>query len=151
MMCSVSIGNVARSAIAVIARALNRGLYGSSSSETDGVLVPMKVPTPPQGLAGAAAEDGLPKETLLQLLERLSLNDMNRLLFRSSLEEREDPHNGGAYAIPNFGELAYCGLQGVLASSTYLILGLVLYYRYSTTCSIIIFHVSLYCTLRYSM
>ena len=126
-MCSVSIGNVALSAISVTARALNRGLYGSSSSETDGVLVPMKVPTPPQGLAGAAAaaEDGLPKETLLQLLERLSLNDMNRLLFRSGLEEREDPHNGGAYTVPNFGELAYCGLQGVFASSTNLILRLV--------------------------
>lgn len=111
-MCSVSIGNVARSAIAVIARTLSSGLRGSTSSEVDGPLVPLQEPTPPRGLAAAAAEQAASKETLLMLLERLSLNDMNRLLFRSNLEEHEDPHNGGAYSIQSFGELAYCGLQG---------------------------------------
>ncbi|XP_046883319.1 glycogen debranching enzyme isoform X2 [Hypomesus transpacificus] len=53
------------------------------------------------------------KTPLAQTMSRLSLADMNMLLFRCDAEEQED--GGGCYDIPTWSSLKYAGLQGVMS------------------------------------
>ena len=51
---------------------------------------------------------------LEQTISELTLNDLNRILFRCDSEERDDGEGFGAYVLDNYGSLKYCGLQGLL-------------------------------------
>ena len=50
--------------------------------------------------------------SLEDLLTDMSLNDLNRVLYRCDGEEKDDGKGFGAYDVPGHGPLAYCGLQG---------------------------------------
>ncbi|XP_077471646.1 glycogen debranching enzyme [Stigmatopora argus] len=65
---------------------------------------------------GSRAEENPPealKMPLAQLMSKLSLADMNVLLFRCDAEEQED--GGGCYNIPGWGSFKYAGLQGLMS------------------------------------
>jgi glycogen debranching enzyme len=49
---------------------------------------------------------------LADVLIAMTLNDLNRVLYRCDAEEKDDGKGFGAYDIPGFGALPYCGLQG---------------------------------------
>ncbi|ODN03632.1 Glycogen debranching enzyme, partial [Orchesella cincta] len=54
----------------------------------------------------------LAPESVKKVTDSLSLRDLNKVLYRCEEEEKEDT-GYGAYDIPNFGKLVYCGLQGI--------------------------------------
>ncbi|XP_054622579.1 glycogen debranching enzyme isoform X2 [Dunckerocampus dactyliophorus] len=65
---------------------------------------------------GSIADENPPevlKMPLAQLMSKLSLADMNVLLFRCDSEEQED--GGGCYNIPGWMALKYAGLQGLMS------------------------------------
>ncbi|XP_015794828.1 glycogen debranching enzyme-like [Tetranychus urticae] len=53
------------------------------------------------------------KEELIYLLQKLSLDDLNFVLFRNNQEEFDEFH-GAVYSVPNFTDLRYCGLAGLM-------------------------------------
>uniref|UniRef100_A0A3P9IX22 Glycogen debranching enzyme n=1 Tax=Oryzias latipes TaxID=8090 RepID=A0A3P9IX22_ORYLA len=53
------------------------------------------------------------QKPLAQLMSKLTLADMNILLFRCESEEQED--GGGSYSIPGWEGLKYAGLQGLMS------------------------------------
>lgn len=53
------------------------------------------------------------QKPLAQLMSKLTLADMNILLFRCEAEEQED--GGGCYSIPGWEGLKYAGLQGLMS------------------------------------
>jgi hypothetical protein len=57
---------------------------------------------------------------LESIVSRLTLADLNRALYRCEEEERDESKGAsGAYNIPDFGPLVYCGLQGKYWQSSY--------------------------------
>lgn len=57
-------------------------------------------------------ESGKKYEELKTIISKLSLNDLNRAVFRCDNEERDMGNGTGAYNIPEYGPLVYCGTQG---------------------------------------
>ncbi|KAF5274002.1 hypothetical protein FQA39_LY01117 [Lamprigera yunnana] len=53
---------------------------------------------------------------LQQIVEKLSLSDLNRVLYHCDAEERDEGKGFGTYDIPNFGPLVYCGFQGFMSA-----------------------------------
>ena len=52
-------------------------------------------------------------QELHQIISKLSLTDLNRLLFHCGQKEKDEGKGGGvSYNVPNCGPLVYCGLQG---------------------------------------
>jgi hypothetical protein len=50
---------------------------------------------------------------LEKIVSQLTLADLNRALYRCNEEERDETKGAnGAYDIPDFGPVVYCGLQG---------------------------------------
>lgn len=54
-----------------------------------------------------------------RIMSKLTLADLNVLLFRCEAEEQED--GGGCYSIPEWESLKYAGLQGAVFYFTALI------------------------------
>ncbi|KAK5918827.1 hypothetical protein CgunFtcFv8_022774 [Champsocephalus gunnari] len=70
----------------------------------------------PKYQRGSAADEHLPEiltQPLAQLMSRLTLADLNMLLFRCDAEEQED--GGGCYGVPGWESLKYAGLQGLIS------------------------------------
>ncbi|XP_037314031.2 glycogen debranching enzyme isoform X1 [Pungitius pungitius] len=70
----------------------------------------------PKYRKGSIVEDNPPealRKPLAQLMSKLTLADLNVLLFRCDSEEGED--GGGCYSIPGWESLKYAGLQGLMS------------------------------------
>ncbi|XP_071514499.1 glycogen debranching enzyme isoform X2 [Panulirus ornatus] len=52
---------------------------------------------------------------LTDIVNSLSLADLNRVLYRCDEEEKDEGRSWAVYNIPNFSPLLYCGLQGVMS------------------------------------
>ncbi|CAF1074010.1 unnamed protein product, partial [Didymodactylos carnosus] len=50
-----------------------------------------------------------------QIVNKLTLLDLNRVLYRNSSEEQADGFGIDVYEIPEYGKLVYCGLQGFMS------------------------------------
>uniref|UniRef100_A0A671UFB2 Glycogen debranching enzyme n=1 Tax=Sparus aurata TaxID=8175 RepID=A0A671UFB2_SPAAU len=70
----------------------------------------------PKYRRGSVMEENPPEalqKPLAQLMSKLTLADLNILLFRCDSEEQED--GGGCYSIPGWETLKYAGLQGLMS------------------------------------
>uniref|UniRef100_A0A8P4KBC7 Glycogen debranching enzyme n=1 Tax=Dicentrarchus labrax TaxID=13489 RepID=A0A8P4KBC7_DICLA len=70
----------------------------------------------PKYRRGSVADENPPEALqmpLAQLMSKLTLADMNVLLFRCDSEEQED--GGGCYSIPGWESFKYAGLQGLMS------------------------------------
>ena len=49
-----------------------------------------------------------------QILNELTYDELNIVLFRSGREESSENINSNTYDVPHYGPLTYCGLQGLM-------------------------------------
>ncbi|CAH1775348.1 unnamed protein product [Owenia fusiformis] len=52
------------------------------------------------------------------IISRMSLSDLNRVMYRCDAEEKDDGKGFAVYDIPKYGPLVYCGIQGVMSLLT---------------------------------
>ncbi|XP_033736885.1 glycogen debranching enzyme-like [Pecten maximus] len=55
------------------------------------------------------------KSNFQAIVGKLTLSDLNRVLYRCDPEERDDGKGFGSYDIPQYGQMVYCGLRGLMA------------------------------------
>lgn len=60
-------------------------------------------------------ESGPKYAQLSEIVNNLSLIDLNRAIFRCDHEERDMGNDTGVYDIPGYGPLVYCGTQGFIS------------------------------------
>lgn len=63
-------------------------------------------------------EAGPKYDELKTIASKLNLLDLNRALYRCDQEERDMGKGSGAFDIPQFGPLVYCGTQGFVSLLT---------------------------------
>lgn len=63
-------------------------------------------------LTSCVTDDG--SSILSRIVDRLSFDELNILLFRSAEEEIDEQIFSSVYNIPNYGSLLFCGLQGFM-------------------------------------
>ncbi|KAG9338439.1 hypothetical protein JZ751_025843 [Albula glossodonta] len=86
------------------------------AQELVGVLRNHLIQFSPHYKSGSLPDSEAPailKKSLTSIMSRLTLADMNVLLFRCDTEEQED--GGGCYSIPSWMPLKYGGLQGFMS------------------------------------
>lgn len=60
-------------------------------------------------------ENGKKYDEVKAIISKLDLNDLNRAIYRCDQEERDMGKGSGAYGIPGFSALVYCGTQGFVS------------------------------------
>ncbi|CAF3842347.1 unnamed protein product [Rotaria sp. Silwood1] len=50
-----------------------------------------------------------------QIVKQLTLVDLERIIYRTSIEEQSDGKGFDVYSIPDYGKLIYCGIQGQIS------------------------------------
>ncbi|CAF1464414.1 unnamed protein product [Adineta steineri] len=55
-----------------------------------------------------------PSSQFNKIIQDLTLIDLERVLYRSSVEEQSDGKGVDVYTIPDYGQLVYCGLHGLI-------------------------------------
>ncbi|XP_035272297.1 glycogen debranching enzyme-like isoform X2 [Anguilla anguilla] len=86
------------------------------SQEMVGLLRNHLIQFSPRFKHGSLADDKAPailKTPITAIMSKLTLADMNILLFRCDAEEQED--GGGCYSIPSWMPLKYGGFQGIMS------------------------------------
>ncbi|KAL5487406.1 hypothetical protein EMCRGX_G020000 [Ephydatia muelleri] len=58
------------------------------------------------------------RDKLEDICSKLSLLDLNYVLYRCDSEERDEGKGGGVYNVPGAGDMVYCGIQGVVSMVT---------------------------------
>ncbi|XP_028289153.1 glycogen debranching enzyme-like [Parambassis ranga] len=94
-----------------------RTTLDARSCEQLGALRRHLIQFSPQYQTGSRAEENPPSvlsKPLKTIMSRLTLADMNVLLYRCDAEERED--GGGCYNVPSWLPLNYGGLQGLISA-----------------------------------
>jgi len=66
-----------------------------------------------QNLENCVQQFSTQSSELKEIVAKLSLNDLNFVLFRNAIEEY-DESKGGPYKVPNFNEFLYCGLASLM-------------------------------------
>jgi glycogen debranching enzyme len=56
-----------------------------------------------------------PRSQFNKIIKELTLIDLERILYRTSIEEDADGKGFDVYSIPDYGKLVYCGLQGQMS------------------------------------
>ena len=56
-----------------------------------------------------------PTSQFNKIVKQLTLVDLQRVLYRSCVEEQADGKDFDVYLIPDYGKLNYCGLQGIMS------------------------------------
>ncbi|XP_075473238.1 glycogen debranching enzyme isoform X1 [Ascaphus truei] len=87
-----------------------------NAQEAVGALRSHLVQFTPHFASGSLQDDRAPpilKVPLESIASKLSLADLNQVLYRCDAEEQED--GGGCYSVPNWTPLKYAGLQGLLS------------------------------------
>ncbi|KAL3124734.1 hypothetical protein niasHT_001571 [Heterodera trifolii] len=107
---SVQLGN--SNAIEIVDGAIHFKLFTSGSAVALKIMPKKESQKACQQIEALISEETARNEART-LLRKLSFLDFNYLLFRCESEECAESGERGAYEVPNFGKLVFCGLMGI--------------------------------------